>query len=108
MLNIMFFSDGDDEGRLEIIGKLDVNSAKDMEKAIASAMEKCKNITIDMKKLEYVSSTGLRVLQQGYLWAKAKGGKFKLKNVNENVNSILETTGMTRFIEVIEGNISND
>ena len=51
-----------------------------------------KDITIDLKNLEYISSAGLRVL---LIMKKALGekGQFNLLNMNEDVSEIIKTTG---------------
>ncbi|MBO7297164.1 MAG: STAS domain-containing protein, partial [Clostridia bacterium] len=58
-----------------------------------------KNLVLDMKKLEYISSAGLRVLlaaQKKML----KIGSMKLINVCEDVMEVLEMTGFADILTI--------
>lgn len=57
------------------------------------------NLTFDCEKLEYVSSSGLRIFLK---FAKAEKGreKVKLVNVNSTVHEVLEMTGFLELLDV--------
>ncbi len=46
---------------IALTGKLDTNSASELEKEITN-LDNYNNIVFDLKKLDYISSSGLRVL----------------------------------------------
>ena len=56
---------------------------------------------LDMEKLKYVSSGGLRAFKHAYLELRKKGGTLQAKNVNKMVMEVFEVTGFTRLIEII-------
>lgn len=82
---------------VEIIlnGRLDTLSAPGLLDFFQKDMGKEKEIFIDCKNLDYVSSAGLRVF---LIMFKTTKGKTKLKNVNETVQEILEQTGFSQFL----------
>ena len=47
---------------IEIVGRLDTITAPELEKTINEDIGDAKNIILDVKGMEYISSAGLRVL----------------------------------------------
>ena len=45
-----------------VVGKLDANTAPELENIISKEIEDTKKIILDMKDMPYISSAGLRVL----------------------------------------------
>ena len=89
----------EDEIVLEVTGRLDTITAPALEKTINDNLEEIKNLTLDFKCLEYVSSAGLRVL----LSAQKKMqqiGEMKLTNVCEEVMSVFEMTGFADILTI--------
>ena len=88
-----------EETIVEITGRLDTTTAPALEKTIREDVGDAKNLVIDVKGLEYVSSAGLRVL----LAAQKKMqqvGTMKLKNVCENVMEVFEMTGFADILVI--------
>ena len=86
-----------DELVLEITGRLDTITAPALDKTINENLGEIKNLILDFKQLEYISSAGLRVL----LSAQKKlqqNGTMKLKNVREEVMEVFEITG---FVDIL-------
>lgn len=55
---------------IEVSGRLDTITAPELEKAITEDIDGTKNLVLDIKGVEYISSAGLRVLlaaQKKYL-----------------------------------------
>ncbi|MFB2837206.1 anti-sigma factor antagonist [Floridanema evergladense] len=85
-------------------GALDASTAPifkaEVEKAIAT--ENVKNLVLEMEKLEYMASAGLRVL----LFATQKKGKdidkIYVVNPQEGVLETLEKTGVIQSLEVVD------
>ena len=87
----------EDELVLEITGRLDTITAPALDKTINENLGEIKNLILDFKQLEYISSAGLRVL----LSAQKKlqqNGTMKLKNVREEVMEVFEITG---FVDIL-------
>lgn len=87
--------------QLEIVleGRLDTMTAPDLEQVIRESLDNVKNLTVDMKNLEYVSSAGLRTL----LIAKKQlhnKGTVKIVNANDIVKEVFEVTGFDEILDV--------
>lgn len=54
---------------------------------------KSKNIILDFKNVEYLTSTGLLVILSTYKRLQADGGEMKILNVNEKVFQIFSMIG---------------
>ena len=82
-----------------IAGRLDTTYAPEMEKAVKENIGGIEELVIDMEKLEYISSAGLRVL----LSAKKKmdeQGSMKIKNVSEAIMEVFEITGFNEIMTI--------
>jgi anti-sigma B factor antagonist len=58
-----------------------------------------KDVIIDCTKLEYIASSGLRILLGILKGAKATGSKVIMRNVNEDIKNVFKLTG---FINIFE------
>ena len=84
---------------LVIEGRLDTVTAPELEKVVNEDASDVKELIIDMKGVEYISSAGLRVL----LAAQKKmnrQGSMKLKNVCEAVMEVFEMTGFADILTI--------
>ena len=84
---------------LELEGRLDTTTAPDLEKAIKGVTEESKNLILDMNKLEYVSSAGLRVLLAAQKQM-TKVGSMKLVGVADSIMEVFEITGFADILEI--------
>ena len=84
---------------IEIVGRLDTTTAPALDKTINEDIGDTKNLVLDVKGMEYISSAGLRVL----LGAQKKMnliGKMKLINVCEEVMDVFEMTGFADILTI--------
>ena len=84
---------------LKIDGRLDTTTAPELEKAINGEGEALKNLVLDFKGVDYISSAGLRVL----LTAQKKmnvQGSMELVGVSEAVMDIFEMTGFADILVI--------
>ena len=84
---------------IEIAGRLDTITAPALDKAINENMEDTKNLILDMKGLEYISSAGLRILL-GAQKKMQKIGSMKVINVCEAIMDVFEMTGFADILEI--------
>ena len=81
-------------------GELDTAVAQETEQALKPLLgSKGKDIVIDCTDLDYIASSGLRILLGILKQAKEVGSRVILKNVNEVIRDVLELTG---FISIFE------
>ena len=81
-------------------GELDTAAAKETEVALAPLLDsKGKDILIDCTDLEYISSSGLRILLRILKQAQSVGSRVVLKNVNDVIHEVLDLTGFKSIFE---------
>jgi len=80
-----------------LIGRLDSMTAKTLDAELPGLVG-VKNITLDLKDVEYVSSAGLRILLALQQQVDAEKGKLILINVCDEVMEVFE---MTCFSEIL-------
>ena len=88
----------DKELFIKLEGKLDTNTSSVLDSKI-SELEGVEKVIIDMEKLDYISSAGLRVLLSMQKIMN-KQGEMILKNVCENVMDIFEVTGFSEILNI--------
>lgn len=85
---------------LAVDGRIDTITAPELQKEVLHAFQKGNVVEMDLTKVEYVSSAGLRVLLIGQKTAKGKGGSFTLTNVCEPVMAVFEMTGFKSILNI--------
>lgn len=85
---------------LKLSGKLNTDSANFAKNEILSALDGVKKLTFDLNGLEYISSSGLRILIAAMKKIRAQGGKMTVKNVGEQVREVLEMTGFAEIFNL--------
>ena len=80
-------------------GRLDTITAPTLDKIINEDIGDAKNLILDMKNLEYISSAGLRVLL-GAQKKMQKIGSMKVVNVCEEIMGIFEMTGFSDILVI--------
>ena len=99
-LEINLIKHGSD-AELKLNGFIDATNAVDMEKILSDVTAKFDNLTLDMAKLEYVSSAGLSAFKRAYVDLHRKGCTLSAKNVSKAVMEVFELTGFTRLFKFI-------
>ena len=84
---------------IEIAGRLDTTSAPALEKAINEDIGDAKNLVLDLKGVQYISSAGLRVLL-GAQKKMQKIGSMKVINVCQDVMDVFEMTGFADILVI--------
>lgn len=94
MLNLNINIDNE-VANISISGRLDTSTSGEFEAKTKEVLS-TKEVNIDAKELEYISSAGLRCLLVLY----KNVGNVNLINANEQVKEVLEMTGFDSFIKV--------
>ena len=84
---------------IDLVGRLDTLTAPALEKTIAESIGSSENLVLNFKRLEYISSAGLRVLL-GAQKRLREGGSMKLISVCEDVMEVLEMTGFADILTI--------
>ena len=88
-----------EETIIEIVGRLDTITAPALDKTINEDIGDTKNLVLDVKGMEYISSAGLRVLL-GAQKKIQKIGSMKVVNVCEAVMAVFEMTGFADILVI--------
>lgn len=80
-------------------GRLDTMTAPDLEAVIEKESPNASSLVLDLAKLEYISSTGLRIVLKAHKLMKAKGGMTVI-NTNESVMEIFDITNFTSILNI--------
>ena len=90
------------DGRLVAIleGELDTAASAGVEAALKPLFDsQGKDLVLDCTGLEYIASSGLRILMNLVKKAKGQGERVVLKGVNEVIRDVLELTGFISLFE---------
>ena len=99
-MDISLIKHGND-AELKLDGFIDATNANEVENVLIDVASKFDNLTLDMEKLEYVSSAGLRAFKRLYMELRRKGGVLSAKNIDKAVMEVLEVTGFTRLFKFL-------
>ncbi len=89
-----------DNIELAVEGRVDTTTSPQLQTALLQAFQKGKNIILDLKHVEYISSSGLRALLIGQKTASSKGGSLKLIHVGESVMKVFAMTGFSKVLNI--------
>jgi anti-sigma B factor antagonist len=86
-----------------LIGRLDAYAATDVEKKISALTEGMSvHLVVCMDKLEYISSSGLRVLLKGLKKARKQQGDIRLAGLQSYVKEVFDVAGFTQLFKIFE------
>ena len=90
-----------EDGKLSIAleGRLDTVTSPSLEAELKDALEGVSELTLDLEKLEYISSAGLRVLLAAQKEMN-KRGTMKVTHVGETIMEIFEVTGFSDILTI--------
>ncbi len=84
------------------IGRVDGRNARDFERSLAEAIgaEEAGDIILNLGRLSYISSAGLRVLLTAAKLQQRRNARLALCTLPDSVKQVLEVSGFTRIIPV--------
>lgn len=81
-------------------GRLDTMTTPEAEKELQGALDKITELVLDFEAIDYISSSGLRLLLSLQKQMNAKNGTMVIRNINETVSEIFEVTGFSDILTV--------
>lgn len=82
-------------------GDLDTAAAQETEKEFQKLHEvKNKDITLECKDLNYISSSGLRLFLALLKSCKPNGNNLTLENLNDNIKKVFTMTGFSTLFDI--------
>lgn len=90
-----------EDGKLTVSveGRVDTNTAPELEKYINDNLGDAKELVLDLAELKYTSSAGLRVLLKTQKQMNAIGS-MKVVHVQSDVMEIFEMTGFSDILDI--------
>jgi anti-sigma B factor antagonist len=86
---------------LAVVGAVDSNTAPELQEALLRATEAPNGaVELDLEKVSYLSSAGLRALLLAAKALQKRGERLSVSNVPPQIHNVLNLTGFTRFIDV--------
>ena len=90
----------DEKMLVTLVGSLDTSAAIEAEETLKPVTEvEGKDIVFECEQLEYIASSGLRILLDVLKKTKAKGHKVVLRNVNDDIKNVFKITGFINLFE---------
>ena len=80
-------------------GRLDTMTAPELEAELNTSLPEAETLTLDFSKLDYISSSGLRVLLSAHKAMLPKEG-MKVIHVNDIVQEVFEVTGFADILTI--------
>ena len=91
----------EDKFLVALEGELDTAAAAEVEQTLHPLYNsQGKDVIIDCEKLEYIASSGLRILISILKGAKAGGSKVVIKSLNDDIKNVFKLTGFISLFEM--------
>ena len=83
---------------MEIEGRIDTQTAPDLQEAVDASLEGVVLLVLDFTKVIYISSAGLRVIAAAQNQMDEKGGEMIIRGANKNIRDLFKVTGFDTFL----------
>ncbi|MEO6653367.1 MAG: STAS domain-containing protein [Ilumatobacteraceae bacterium] len=84
---------------LTVVGEIDAHTAPTLATAIADCDQH--TVIVDMSSVDFVDSSGLRVLIEAHQAADQNGRSLQLANPSTAVSRLLEISGVSDYLDVV-------
>ena len=80
-------------------GRLDTTTSPQLEAELSASLDGVTQLTLDLEKLAYLSSAGLRVILAAQKRMN-KQGKMVVRHVNDTIMEVFEVTGLVDILTI--------
>lgn len=88
---------------VSITGRLDTTTAPQLNNELDKVEgDGARNVVIDCENMDYISSSGLRVLLVHLKKLKGAGGKLLLSNIKDSIKEIFVVSGFTSIFSIYD------
>lgn len=84
---------------VEVVGRLDSLTAPDLEERLEESYDGVEKLILDLARLEYISSAGLRVLL-GASQVMDEQGEMVVRNLTQPVRDVIELVGFDSALNI--------
>ena len=85
-----------------LVGRLDAVTAMELDKELKTSLEGVQELVFDLKELVYIASAGLRILLKYQKQMDKAGGEMKIRNIKAEVREVLDMTGFSDFLHIVD------
>ncbi len=88
---------------VSVSGRLDTTNYQELENKLQQLVDDSEtNMIMDCQKLDYISSSGLRVFLMFLKKLKTSNGKFYICNLQDNIQEIFQISGFTNIFKIFD------
>lgn len=87
---------------VRVVGRLDTNTAPELESSIKNSIDGVKELNLDLKDLDYISSAGLRIVLMFHKQMASVNGKLFVLSPKDEVMEVFDMTGFSTFLNIRE------
>lgn len=87
---------------ISIEGSIDSNTSGELQAKIMDKISASGNVILDLSKVDFISSAGLRVLLMVYRQIKVKNGKVVIVGISEEIKDVMSMTGFINYFEITD------
>ena len=88
---------------ISLSGRLDAYAANDVERKVDSLITAGQmNLVVNLERLEYISSSGLRILLAGIKRARKEQGDIRLACLQPYVKEVFDIAGFTQLFQMFD------
>jgi anti-anti-sigma factor len=89
--------------RIAVSGELDLSSALTFDEEVRRAEERLpETLVLDLRRLRFMDSTGLRLIMSAHARAKTRGRRLAIVLGNEPVKRLFRLAGVSRRLDIVE------
>lgn len=88
-----------DNATIALTGRLDTVTSPELEAVLDEILPATKDLTFDLSNLEFISSSGLRLVLRAQKTMNEQGA-MRLKNVQDAVTEIFDITGFSDLLTI--------
>jgi anti-sigma B factor antagonist len=85
---------------LHISGEVDLSWSQQVRKAVLDALGSGQPVAVDLSKVEYIDSSGIAALVEGFQLARGKKQSFALLRISKSVLSVLKLARLDRVFVI--------
>ena len=88
--------------RVELEGSIDGKTAPQIREELSAAVQQVRKLIIDMSRVDYLSSAGLRLLLLLYREVTSRKGQLVLVGVSPEIRTVMSHTGFLNFFTLAD------
>lgn len=87
---------------IELEGSIDGKTAPQIREDLSTVLHKVQKLILDMSRVDYLSSAGLRLLLLLYRDLSTRNGKLVLVGVSADIRTVMSHTGFLNFFTLAD------